>query len=800
MKETILQSIYGEKAPKTTPFKENDIHYKYNEFVYEDPAFQKSPDKKRVVSKSPVVGTDGKLELRIFNENSYNGPKTEDFIRRAESLHEAAVHLLKQQSDNRKIDTSEYERREIILNNSLTEVKKTILAAAAIEVDKIKDKKGDKYYKKQHAVVTKILQDFTQRNLTIIHNGPVENLKKELKIFFNAEAEVVADKGRANLIHIYETEGHARVSMSEPQGDHTNPSTMRNKDELSNFTKVSSGVLNKDDTVNIEFSAYRHSSYPPIAITGSSTNKKMQRRQFALQSVRQMLTVIAQEMIAKEPELLKNPPLKINLSSMMLLTPLLKDQSFMGGASEMRQLKDSLIALNICNHQTLDDLELKDANGKEIKIPVEPNLTQMNIPSNGVLKLQFQKLGGEYNDNINNKGFYEFNENFMEFIKTQSKKNPVLKDIANPFLTIFTSDEARILKLKVDAIKEDLVKAKRKLDLPARYKELEVILQSPNKDEAAYEKKLKQIQSMEKTLNGFYKDIIKQEKKLWHAAKKDIQSMKEEIIKALTTEPGPDKEKAKALQVVQLFLDASEIYYSKSHKIPEHGHQFQTRYVLANQFMGRTVEFFCKSGEDRTGRLNNHIEEFLAYSHKARIFPKFDSKNDSELLKRISHDVHNGSVSKKITDQNAPGAEGLQQGSNFGSNSHLALGEFDRKNAQLAKNVFAADLPTRMRSKTRALMSPRKISRTEKDQNIAALGKEINADKKEIDDMIKRNASLPPLVPSPAKEAARNVKPSAQSVPDAKPSARSLRDAQRPLNPANAEPVIPSPSYRQGRM
>lgn len=650
---TTLASLYQNNPPQINLNSNINNNYNYNEYHYTQD------------QKSDVVGTNNKLEVRVFNIDSYNGPRTEDFIRRAESLHKAAVSMISSENTHREKTIAD-------LKTLLDNTKQTIQEKAAIDPQKMQASNGADYFTEKHAAALVILQQFIIDSLDASHGDEKYDLRTALISLETAESEVVAKEGRANLLHIYEVAGHTRVSLSEPQGDHTNPSTMRDKPELSNFVKVSSGYSDENGKAQIEFSAYRHSSYPPIKILGSDIEAKMARRNGAAQSVEQMIKTLSQDMLSKNPSLFdaSKQPIEIKLSSMMLLTPLLKDQTFMGGESEMRQLKDSLIALNIYHNQ-----EIKlNINGQEVV--VKPILSQMNIPANNVMKVQFKKLGGEFNDNINHKGFYEFNKNFMEFIKSSEKSDTVFQNIIQP-IAYMTKKDARL-----DSLEKELVNLQQKSNLTKLYSELGK-LQNDTTNATEYKAKLLEIRAAEKKLNAVYTNIITRQKEIWKDNQTIIKSMRNNIESELIKNP-----ENKSLQAAQLYLDSSTIYYSDAHKIAEHGHQFQTRYLLANHLMGNYVEFFCKSGEDRTGRTNNHLEEFLAFRRENGLFPRFNNAEDLEKLKPIACMVQTGSVSTEITNQNAPGAKGLQQDSSFGSNKDLQLGEFDLKNAQMAKGVY----------------------------------------------------------------------------------------------------------------
>lgn len=633
--------------------------------------------------KTNAVGTDNRLEVRVFNQDSYNGPKTEDFLRRAESLYHAACKMLK---ENTSLFENQKTNIQKELDKKLIETQKIIKEKASIDSNIMKKNNSESFqhYNQQREVALTILQALVTDNICIIHQSKTPDMTKAIQEYKKQEAESVAEKGRAKLVHIYPVADQQRVSMAEPQGDHTNPSTIRNKPEVSNFVKVTAGYLDSTGKFHKTFSAYRHSSYPPIKIKGDSIAQKMERRAGAVKSVKNVLTAIVKNM----PEL-GAEPIEINLATMMLLTALAKDQKIMGTASEMRQLKDSLIALNMLHGQEIT----LDIDGKRVR--VKPNLTQMNVPANTVMQYQFKKLGGEFNDSVNNKGFSEFRENFLGYINSDAQSAEI-KQLLQPLTDLCAIKISPEKQASLQAGQSNLMQLYKALA------ELQTQFTEPQKCQA-YQAKLAEIRQQEKKLAVIYKEITREQKIAWKQAKEDIIKLKKAVNAKLEDKNLSEKDK-KTLAITQLFINAAEIFYQGAHKDPQNGHQLQARYVLANEMMGKSVEFFCKSGEDRTGRLNNHIEEFLVFYQKNNRFPEFSNTADTEQLIAISQAVNMGSVSKKITDQNAPGAEGLQQGNDFGTNASLHLAELDRQNALLAKSVYKMTLPQKFMNNLRSLI------------------------------------------------------------------------------------------------
>ena len=94
--------------------------------------------------------------------------------------------------------------------------------------------------------------------------------------------------------------------------------------------------------------------------------------------------------------------------------------------------------------------------------------------------------------------------------------------------------------------------------------------------------------------------------------------------------------------------------------------QYAARFTLLRRRMKDDVDFFCKSGEDRTGRFCNLLEELCEFRRLYGHYPRYDLATKSiaqdDLLKQqsIAKKVSEFSVSRDINDQNAHGARGLQ--------------------------------------------------------------------------------------------------------------------------------------------
>ena len=67
---------------------------------------------------------------------------------------------------------------------------------------------------------------------------------------------------------------------------------------------------------------------------------------------------------------------------------------------------------------------------------------------------------------------------------------------------------------------------------------------------------------------------------------------------------------------------------SPDHTRNKGNYEFQSQFALLAQNRGEFVEWFCKSGEDRTGLLNEYIEAYCIFIEKNGRPPIWNDKKD----------------------------------------------------------------------------------------------------------------------------------------------------------------------------
>lgn len=680
---------------------------------------------------SAFTGTNHSLMIQEFNEHSYHNTKTEDFIERANALMNTAISRV--YKDDRLVDTG-----HLItwLMEQHKEVQDTLYEECNIKTTD-DDETIYQKIKKAQPLLRQFLVDIVYATDPDLQ-GKNKVTQAALDKFFTEESEWIAETGRPNLIHTYpifdEKTGNSitRVSTQQTMGKRTNPSTIRNRPELTNAAKTSCGKRDEKGKYIIDFFAYRHCSYTPISIEKEDIERHYDttieghyditigRHHGTTQSVQQVMADMAeQKVMHMTPEerkaIRESQPLELSLSTMMLLSPSwLLDG---GKTDENRQVNESQMALMIFNNRTVP-IKINIA-GEEKEIHVKLNVTTMNAPTNSKATefLSYTK------NVINCPGFSKYSDNIMAYLQNNyvcrlDKANESTNDriakinqLTQNILETYQHDPA-LKKAKAEV--SDLEKS---LQLDRKYEQL-------HEYQKAYIKTSEEKRpSLESTYKTLYNQIREDEKQLAEAygnvlsIRNDIRTRKKAVqldelykkIIAFLKDPNNkellETEDGKKLQnlytILQLFLDAEKIYFNKQQFTFEYAHDLQARYIISNYLIGRNVEFFCKSGEDRTGRLNNYIEEFFAFKDLYNAFPSIYEQADIESLSVIAPKVHEYSVTREIAHWNSPGARGLQQDvdeSTMGIRIHHRLRvnkhvpvKSDRTLAKLAKELLYID-------------------------------------------------------------------------------------------------------------
>lgn len=665
----------------------------------------------QVRSNPKLAGTNGRATYRHFHKDTYHGPKQEDFLALANCYYQAA---------SQKIASHKEQRHLQLVSKRLHEYEQNVKHRFPKNPQKMDADQLNALIQQEEKMLQQLITDFSA---VVLHaeKKPINpsNLVSKGKQLRRQVQQDLITQGRPNAFHHYElptpksetpTE---RISYVTAIGTKTVPSSVRTGDHegapIANFVRRNYGYCKRTPDgkpiAHIEFSGITHSSYPPVDLFTEekhySSQKKVNKmvnqfvartqaspldrdlliRRRAQQGVEKVLQELAQKAIAEGST---EQPLTLHLTTLSLVTPIIgtkTERLIRPTLSEERQLTEVMIALKMCQARGIITIEGPDGQPIDVRL----DSTHINMPVNlGTKKKPYsiatQSTAHQYS---NARGFFEYCQQAQEYFDTNnSPPNPLipqgpLSRCLSPKLSQQNLKKERELRESLEKKYLHLYKIQEQIEscTPNEKKNLEKqyynCLQEIRKTE-------KQHKNVCKLLNNEHKSsFIKNQKQ----ADQELRVL-EEQTKGLPS----DDPKKQMVDTCRLLFDSQKIYVNSLHKTAENAYEFQCRYLLANERMGRVVEWFCKSAEDRAARTGEKVEETLVFHQHYDRFPSTPA--DQALINRtISPHVHNSSVNKEITNHNDPGARGLQVGSVFGSR-HLSLSKIDKPMSRLAKHVY----------------------------------------------------------------------------------------------------------------
>ncbi|MBF0366781.1 MAG: hypothetical protein HQK50_14500 [Oligoflexia bacterium] len=667
------------------------------------------------------------VQIKQISPNGYNGPSTQDFIDRADLLTNAMKANCCPPESEEKDDCS------LKFKNLNDKTFDRITQEASIEVSNEEAAsrnwfqfKRDKFDAK-FDIAKAILQDHVNNLQRAMREQCNKDLDKEQ--MRSIENEYLSSRPRPTLLNQYELPPSEAVnkrffSLHVPGREDTQTSAARDREGLANFVEASFGVQSNDGQgpVKLLFSGYRHSSYPPISIRDKTT-----RQFYAIRNAKQMLFKLARNYCNKHNKC----PTELPLSSMILLTPNVALDAARAAMemknenapheSEIDQMNESYQALRTFDNQ---QVEVDDCNGNVCT--VTPKITVMNIPANDVetdhKKMTAILAAGKSSDMqpINARGIDNYitrSENFTQnnfcAIESLSKKDKTM-----PPLAAFKNLNKSIEKLKnnnsktINEYKKSI--AEEEKGLADDYKKLSLYANTDSINtssgfKAEVKALMQRISEKEARINSIYQKVEEERKKDYLAdgpairnKEKQLISFYEQKITALKAEKNsPQSSKQvenlgkligfyeRQKDIMQLNSDAMKVYFNDEYKSWKNRHVFQRNFLLANYLMGSDVEFYCKSAEDRTGRINNKIEEALIFKEKHGRFPSYEKQEDLDEIRSIAPIVHYNSASRETNNVNNPGARGLQIPDDPDLKAAGSLGQMDDKMGKLAKQVYS---------------------------------------------------------------------------------------------------------------
>lgn len=681
---------------------------------------------------------DGKqYEVNEFSKDAYNEVKTEGFIKRQELLVEAAKYYLKEKSKPQEngIAVLTPEKAEEIKQKivKLADVCKEYLEnECKIDPEKIKSikpqpKMDDSYYHEIHKKAEERLAQLAKDIQFVVTNSSIPEIETfDLKTLEEYEKKYVIARGRPiiiNTFHIKNPDGNGTqkfVSMQTPMSENMLPSTVRDREGLANYVRTSFGVVDeavdehgdKSAEVNILYSGLRHSSYPPIAIENNEA-----REAIAANNVLQNLTEVTKIVLANTSvESSKEHPLKIPLRTMMLLTakttivdqarnytikPLAKVKKGESettqlvatkwkGESETMQLTESVLALRTFNNRSME----LNINGKPVWI--KPDISCMNLGANYEATSEASMSfipNTKVQDAINARGYNVLENDVSEGVETLLKSLEGITGLEETLQAV-----KRIISDKPTKILGELEQLHKECDkkLADLYSLLKITrenyLNAKNdpdnktdiKDLLAEMNNIKgRIAEVEEKFDKVNIELLKAYEQTFNENEEIIRKNLNDLKAINPKQISEDKMVQMKIELVQkiliLYVKAKRIFHKKEYLNPQQVMDFQVTYNLLQEILNQIIEFFCKSAEDRTGRVDDKMQEEMIFHHLSERFP--DRTVDR---KPIAMAVHQFSASQNNTEENS-GARGLQIGAKVNEGIPATRGKL---HAGLAKQVF----------------------------------------------------------------------------------------------------------------
>ena len=331
------------------------------------------------------------------------------------------------------------------------------------------------------------------------------------------------------------------------------------------------------------------------------------------------------------------------------------------GESETTQLEDCAFALNLFRDRTFKVV----IGGTEVWI--RPDISFMNLGVNA----EAARIGpkgalppSNIQEMVNARGFREFEEESSKWLDGRLK---ILKDkTLTDFVKLFES----IWKEPAGNWKEPVKKAQERIDQAKALHQTEwessckEFLKLSEKYLTATDKTLKsrlkermqtlnfRINEMQRELTAAFEDLQKAKETIYHENRELLRELPDKIkarysvILNQTSAPNRLTMLTKMRDFHLNYLQAVDLYYSKKYENPETLTAFQAIYLEQMFMMNLEPEFFCKSAEDRTGRINNVVEEREIYRSQTGHYPASKYDQD-EIDAKIAPAVHQFSATSE---------------------------------------------------------------------------------------------------------------------------------------------------------
>ncbi len=610
------------------------------------------------------IKIDGRnFEINEFKEDAYNGTTTEDFQKRQDLIYQAATrfvlskNLVKQDGVLKAIESLNRTFQKDIQSEAYAVDWKLIhqgedLTEQYAEINQRATERIAQFAKDVQHVISVALGndefsiddlDYCERNHVLLRDRPI------ILNTFN-----YANRKFLNM-HVPEAKEYQSKEIAIPKN--TIPSTLRDRIGLANYITSYGGSVSAAGKVKITYEAVRHSSYPPIHIADETL-----RQAISGVNVKQTLKDLAYKSLKAKPrKTSRENPLIIPLRSMMLFTPQFGDflrnrSKFIAGKwvgeGEVLQLKESILALRMYHGRTIPLYF-----GGEI-VWIKPDISMMNLganpPAAGIGFFGKFPLD-PIQEKINSRGFIEFVSEVEEILRSAGMPASCKQLILE--LEKFDKGTSNFLIAKDKA--NEILKIN-EVELSELYGDLEELYARylTTKDAQLNSKiasKLGKIHLKEEEIYKAHKVLQQSMKENYLSNMELIQQKLNELALLLNThlyKDDFDEGLVLIKNLVQNLHLAKKVYYEGGFSKPETVMEFQAIYIQIHSMLHNFVEFFCKSGEDRTGREDDKVQEREIFLNIHKKIPS--SAEDYKVIKKVlALLVHQYSASQNTTEQNS---------------------------------------------------------------------------------------------------------------------------------------------------
>jgi hypothetical protein len=314
------------------------------------------------------------------------------------------------------------------------------------------------------------------------------------------EAKVLQQRNerRPVVINQYRLQGVDKVfvniqtpkAMTEINGKRvlgpTIPTNQRDTVGLLNYVSISTGSVEKDGSVQIEFQSIGHAVLPPLLIKNSAL-----RQAIAAKNALQLITDEAAEALLAMDKIKEGQIIDVPLNYMMLVTAWKgdfvrnKSMGVMGswkGESETMQLKETAQALRMYDGRTIK-IEIE---GRTVK--VRPDLSMINLGVNkAATELDFRAQIPEVQNVINARGvtkfiekYEKFQENEIQSMLNRADLSLAARHVLTDCQNILSQKENYVSNNKIEMQKQkiELIKQGSEEELNDYYNQLEIFNES----------------------------------------------------------------------------------------------------------------------------------------------------------------------------------------------------------------------------------------------------------------------------------------------------------------------------------